>query len=65
VAEAFLTVGLDWRDHTLSDASLLRPSEILTSYGNPSKAASILGWKAKYKMRDVVQMMTASIHDKH
>jgi GDPmannose 4,6-dehydratase len=64
VAEAFLVVGLDWREHTLSDASLLRPSEILTSYGNPSKAASKLGWKAHYTMRDVVQMMTANIHDK-
>jgi GDPmannose 4,6-dehydratase len=64
VAEVFLTVGLDWREHTLSDESLLRPSEIMTSYGNPSKAASILGWKAHYKMRDVVHMMTANIHDK-
>jgi len=64
VAEVFMTVGLDWREHTLSDATLLRPSEILISYGNPSKAASVLGWKAKYKMRDVVQMMTANIHDK-
>jgi len=64
VAEVFMTVGLDWREHTLSDASLLRPSEILSSYGNPSKAASVLGWKAQYKMRDVVQMMTANIHDK-
>lgn len=64
VAEVFLTVGLDWREHTLSDASLLRPSEILISYGNPSKAATKLGWKAHYKMRDIVHMMTANIHDK-
>lgn len=64
VAEVFLAVGLDWREHTLSDESLLRPSEILTSYGNPSKAASVLGWKAHYKMRDVVRMMTANILDK-
>lgn len=61
VTEAFLAVGLDWREHVISDESLIRPSEIMTSCGNPSKAAAKLGWKAHYRMRDAVQMMTAHI----
>jgi GDPmannose 4,6-dehydratase len=59
VAEAFLTVGLDWKEYTISDESLLRPSEIITSCGNPAKAEANLGWKAHCFMQDVVQKMTA------
>lgn len=57
VAEAFKCVGLDWREHVTTDASLLRPSEIMVSRGNPAKAAAKLSWRAAYKMRDVVRMM--------
>ena len=57
VAEVFKAVGFDWRKHVISDASLLRPSEIMVSYGNAQKAQSNLGWLAKSKMRNVVQMM--------
>jgi GDPmannose 4,6-dehydratase len=59
VAEAFSCLGLDWQDHVVADPSLLRPSEIMVSQGNPAKAAGILGWRAKYKMRAVVDMMVA------
>lgn len=59
IEEAFLSVGLNWHDHVVSDQSLLRPSEIMISRGNADKAASLLGWKAQYRMRDVVRMMTA------
>lgn len=61
VAEAFLTVGLDWKEYTISDESLLRPSEIITSCGNPAKAAIELGWKAHCFMQDVVQKMTSFV----
>ncbi|MGE5658361.1 MAG: GDP-mannose 4,6-dehydratase [Actinomycetota bacterium] len=57
VAEAFAYLGLDWREHTASDRSLYRPTEIAVGRGNPSKAKEKLGWEAKYKMRDVVRMM--------
>jgi GDPmannose 4,6-dehydratase len=57
VAEAFNAVGLDWRDHVMSDPLLLRPSEIMVSRGNPEKARQDLGWQAKYRMHDVVRMM--------
>lgn len=57
VAEVFACVGLNWRDHVVTDPSLLRPSEIMVSRGNPQKASEKLGWRAKLKMRDVVKQM--------
>jgi GDPmannose 4,6-dehydratase len=57
VAAAFAEVGLDWRDHTTTDETLFRPTEIMIGRGDASKASEILGWKAKYKMAEVVQMM--------
>jgi len=57
VAEVFACIGLDWHDHVVTDPSLLRPSEIMVSRGNPEKASEILGWQARYKMRNVVKLM--------
>jgi GDPmannose 4,6-dehydratase len=57
VAEAFNCVGLDWREHVITDPTLLRPSEIMVSRANPAKAAQRLGWQARYKMGDVIRMM--------
>ncbi len=61
VSTAFAAVGLDWREHVAIDISLLRPTDLAISRGDPSKAESILGWKAKSKMNDVVKMMSAAI----
>jgi GDPmannose 4,6-dehydratase len=57
VAEAFACVGLNWRDHTVTDVNLLRPTDLAISRGNPAKAKDKLGWQAQYKMKDVVRMM--------
>lgn len=57
VAEAFNYVGLGWQDHVVTDASLLRPTDLAVSKGNPTKAKEKLGWQARYKMPDVVRMM--------
>ena len=61
VAEVFRCVGLDWREHVESDASLLRPSEIMVSRANPEKSARVLGWQATYRMKDVVRMMVDAV----
>jgi len=53
----FQAVGLDWRDHVISDPSLLRPSEIMVSRGNPAKALHELEWQAIRKMRDVIKLI--------
>lgn len=57
VAAAFACVGLDWQEHVVADASLLRPTDLAISRGNPTKAKEKLGWEAQYKMPDVVRMM--------
>jgi GDPmannose 4,6-dehydratase len=61
VAEVFRCVGLDWHDHVESDASLLRPSEIMVSRANPEKSAKLLDWQASYRMKDVARMMVTEI----
>lgn len=57
VAQAFECVGLDWQDHVVTDTSLYRPTDIAWGGGNPKLAEGKLGWRAKYKMSDVVRMM--------
>lgn len=57
VAAAFASVNLNWHEHVVIDNSLLRPTDLEVGKGNPAKAENKLGWKAKYKMKDVVQMM--------
>jgi GDPmannose 4,6-dehydratase len=57
IAEVFRVVGLDWQDHVEHDDSLMRPSDIEKSFANPAKAEKKLGWKAKYRMKDVAKMM--------
>jgi GDPmannose 4,6-dehydratase len=57
VAQAFAEFSLSWRDHVVADPSLLRPSDILSNRGNPGKAGRVLGWEARFGMRDVVRMM--------
>ena len=57
VAEAFACVGLDWREYLVTDASLLRLTDIAVGRANPAKSREKLGWEAKYKMQDVVRMM--------
>lgn len=61
VKEAFAAFSLNWHDHVISDPSLLRPSEIMISMGNPAKALKILGWQARHSMRDVVRMMAFEV----
>lgn len=54
VARAFECLGLDWRDHVETDASLRRPTEISFSRGDASRAREILGWRAALGMEEVV-----------
>ena len=57
VREAFSAVGLDWREHVKTNSFLMRPTEILVTRADPGKAHRKLGWKARYRMEDVVRMM--------
>ncbi|EFK07362.1 putative GDP-mannose 4,6-dehydratase [delta proteobacterium NaphS2] len=57
IREAFGVVGLNWKDHVTTSETLFRPTDILTVRADPGKAKRKLGWKAKFKMKDVVRMM--------
>jgi GDPmannose 4,6-dehydratase len=59
VAEAFSALGLDWRAHIEQDPKLFRPTDLQVSRADPSAAARLLGWQAKFRMRDVVRGMLA------
>jgi GDPmannose 4,6-dehydratase len=54
---AFKEVGLNWKDHVALDPSFFRPTDLRRGLGDPSLAAKQLGWRAKYRMKDVVRMM--------
>ena len=54
---AFKEVGLDWKEHVVLDSSFFRPTDLKRGLGDPSHAARELGWKAQYRMKDVVRMM--------
>jgi len=54
---AFARLGLSWRDHVEQDPRLFRPSDYAIGRANPLKASRKLGWDAKLKLKDVVEMM--------
>ena len=60
VGAAFQALDLDWREHVISDPSLLRPTEIMIGRGNPDKAANALGWRAGSRMREVISRMVGA-----
>jgi GDPmannose 4,6-dehydratase len=54
---AFGVVGLDWRDHVVTDAAFIRPAEVDQLCANPAKAASELGWVPEIGFEELVTMM--------
>jgi GDPmannose 4,6-dehydratase len=57
---AFGTVGLKMDNHIAINDSLMRPSDIIYSKGNPSKANKILNWKAKANVEELIMIMIQS-----
>lgn len=55
----FTELNLDWEKQVVLDNSLLRPTDLVYGRANPSKAASVLGWKAKHTLEDIVRSMVA------
>jgi len=54
---AFRLVGLDYRDHVVISPSNLRPSDVETLCGDPSKAKRQLGWEPKVGFEELIKMM--------
>ncbi len=53
----FEQVGLDYKDHIEMDTRYVRPTEVDALIGDPSKAASVLGWKAKTHWKALAKLM--------
>lgn len=60
VCEVFDRLGLHWKEHVLTDPALFRPSDVMRSCGNASKAKKELGWRARYVFKEVVQLLVES-----
>lgn len=57
VRETFEAVGLDWQKYVDVDSSLLRPTDVEYSVGNPAKAEKRLHWKAQTKGPDLIRKL--------
>jgi GDPmannose 4,6-dehydratase len=57
VREVFINVGLDWREHVVTDPTLYRPSDINWSQGDASRAKEWLGWEAKTRMPELAKLL--------
>jgi len=62
---AFRQVGLNWQDHVVTSADLLRPSEVDVLFGDPTKAEQRLGWVAETALEDMVTEMVEADLARH
>jgi GDPmannose 4,6-dehydratase len=54
---AFDYVGLEYREHVRIDPRLIRPAEVNSLRGDPSRAHAELGWRPKVTFEQLVKMM--------
>jgi GDPmannose 4,6-dehydratase len=55
---AFRVIGIDnWEPYVKQDPRFMRPAELHTLQGNPSKVNKVLGWKPKVTFEELVKMM--------
>jgi GDPmannose 4,6-dehydratase len=54
---AFTHAGLNWQDHIEVDQKYIRPTEVESLIGDPSKAEQELGWKAKMHWKELAELM--------
>jgi GDPmannose 4,6-dehydratase len=60
VDTVFSNLGMNWRDHVDIDAELFRPTEILVSAGDPSKAAELLNWRPSMSFSEMISRLIAA-----
>jgi GDPmannose 4,6-dehydratase len=55
--QAFSRVNLDWKKYVVEDPRYLRPTEVDSLIGDPSKAKHVLNWSAKTHWRELADLM--------
>ena len=58
---AFEYFDLEYSQYLKVEKSLFRPSDIKSSYLNPTKANEVLGWKASHNLSSVVEKLAQNI----
>jgi GDPmannose 4,6-dehydratase len=57
ISLTFKQLGLNWQEHVVIDKSLFRPTDLKSGKADPSKAEKRLGWKATYRLEDIIEKM--------
>src|ERR1700736_5067691 len=57
VEKAFAHVDLDWKEYVRHDKRYERPAEVDLLIGNAAKAKKIIGWEAKVRFDELIQIM--------
>jgi len=57
VEVAFGCVGLKYEDYVRLDPAFIRPAEVDTLLGDPTRAQEVLGWKPEVTFEQMIQMM--------
>jgi GDPmannose 4,6-dehydratase len=57
VEAAFGHVGLDWREHVVTDPKYIRPAEVDLLQADPTKACRELGWSPQVGFQELVSLM--------
>lgn len=57
VEKAFHFFGLNYKDYLVTNPDFYRPSDIRAGSANPSKAKTLLGWRAQTEVEGVIQNM--------
>lgn len=58
---SFNYFGLNWKNYVKINDEFKRSTDVLINGGNPSRARALLGWKAKYLLKDIVDNMCESV----
>ncbi|MCK4899806.1 MAG: GDP-mannose 4,6-dehydratase, partial [Anaerolineales bacterium] len=54
---AFESIGLDYREYVVQDPRLMRPADVDLLVGDPTKANTNLGWRARTSFSELVNLM--------
>lgn len=57
IVEVFQTLDLDWKQHVVARTEMMRPTDLLVSRADPTRAFELLGWKAERTMPDIAKLM--------
>lgn len=57
VSEVFNYFGLNWKEYVIQDSKYFRPSELLMSHADPSKAFHELNWKATKRLKEIAVLL--------